>query len=337
MEYTQEQREEARRELARRELARRGQQQGMQSDNSDISQEEGVGSWLPRDILIGLSNLGHKTVNTPYDMAKGIEQSGQQFGQSINKSFPMEKYVGENRLPNNKSHLQQLVESFNQKNNVPEELQNKNWGINAENIPHQQEYDYAKALGEKNGGTFIDKLIQKGVEYAPDIAGGGALLRGGFRRLKGTHQLSKTEKAALESGLDFSYPKEITKQAKKYMPPSEATRNLLNESNAGKYTPSFSMQSQVGLHKRNLEKSLLPADRLLAPKVGDLKQNMLNHLENVFRSSGMEKEANELQEGIRKYKRYMKAKPYINAGLGVGLSALSIPGYNLIKKLMTNQ
>lgn len=137
---------------------------------------EGIASWLPRDILIGLSNLGHKTVNTPYDLAKNIEHQGQSFVQSIDKTLPMEKYVGQNRLPNNKSYLQQLVDSFNKDHNVPEELQNKNWGINAENIPHQQEQDFAALLGQKGTPSTGSQIIQKGIEYAPELVGLGKLL-----------------------------------------------------------------------------------------------------------------------------------------------------------------
>jgi hypothetical protein len=139
--------------------------------------KEGISSWLPRDILIGLSNLGHKTLNEPYEMAKNISEQGKNFGIHINQTLPMEKFIGENRLPNNKLYLQQIAESFNKKNKVPEELQNKKYGFNLENIPHQQETNFAELLGQTGTPSTGSKLIQKGIEYAPELAAIGSLLR----------------------------------------------------------------------------------------------------------------------------------------------------------------
>lgn len=137
--------------------------------------QESVSSWLPRDIMIGLSNLGHKTLNTPYEMAKNISQQGESF----NKMMPLEKYVGNNRLPDNKSYLQQMVESFNKGHNVPQELINEEWNKPfVEKIPHQQEHDFSRLLGQQGTPSTGDQIIQKGIEYAPELSGIGSLLRG---------------------------------------------------------------------------------------------------------------------------------------------------------------
>ncbi len=113
-----------------------------------------------------------------YEIAKNIEHQGKNFGESVNETLPMEKYIGQNRLPHNESMMQQLVDSFNKKNNVLEELKNTGWNDSiAERIPHQKEFNYAEALGQPGEGTFADKAIQKGIEYLPEIAGGRAVLK----------------------------------------------------------------------------------------------------------------------------------------------------------------
>lgn len=307
----------------------------IQEEIAQKQPEEEQGFWgkLPRDILIGLSNLGHSTQNMPYDLAKNIEQQGMDFGQEIHKKLPM---FG---VPNKKSYFEELVGNFNKEHNVPESMKNQDWNQSlAEHIPHQPEYDFAQMLGEKDGGTLVDKIIQKGVEHIPDISGLTALMRGGARRLKGTYQLNKVEKSVKEKGLsNFNYPSSMIKQAKKYLPPSEATKEMISQVQSGNYSPAFSMQSQVGHHQRNLANSVLPADRLLAPKVGDLKQNMLGHLEKVLREENLHEDADLLRTGIRNYGQYMRVKNAVipilkKAGIPVTiLTALGF-GYKKAKK-----
>lgn len=136
--------------------------------------QEGLGATVPRDIMIGLSNLGHKTLNTPYEIAKGVEHFGKQF----NGLLPIEKYVGKNRLPNNKSYLQQIAEQFNKENNIPESAMNPNWnGAVSERIPHQKEHDFASLLGQEGTPSTGSQLIQKGIEHAPEIASLASLMR----------------------------------------------------------------------------------------------------------------------------------------------------------------
>lgn len=206
-------------------------------------------------------------------------------------------------------------------------------------LPYDVE-DYSDVLGgNKEQDTILDKLIKGGIEYAPDIIGGASLVRSGFRRLTGAHELSEVARRANQSGLDiFRYHPNTLEEARNYLPRSRATEEMLARSEAGQYNPSFAVQSQMGHHQRNLAKSPLASEQLMAPQVGDLKQTMLNELGDIFRSAGMIEEAELLSRGINNYRTYKKilngAKKAIKyAGLPTtilgGLGLL----YNKAKKL----
>jgi hypothetical protein len=265
--------------------------------------QEGLGTTLPRDIIIGLSNLGHKTINTPYDIAKNIEQQGNKFGQSINKTMPLDKYLGENRLPNNKSYLQQMVESFNKKNNVPEELQNKNYGFSSENIPHQQEYDFASLLGQKGTPSTGSQIIQKGIEYAPELATLGTMLgrlpitsRGIISRMSG-HKQGAINQARTDYGNLFN---EASQQGITHVFPPESAienRHRITANSQNKYNRSLNeyiqnptlenahrAQSELGALERHLDSvanknGLTPSQhrtlRATQQTRGDIRQQML--------------------------------------------------------------
>lgn len=292
-------------------------------------------SWLtklPRNILIGLSKLGHSTTNLPYDLAKNIEQQGQQFSNNINQQMPIEKYAGNNQLPGG-SNQQNLLEQFIKQNNIPDSARNPSYNQSfAEHIPHQQEQNYEQLLGQQGEGTLADKLIQKGIEYAPEIASGKALLKGAMGRLKGTHQLNKVQKFTKENAIsDFDYPSRIINEAKKFLPKTEASKELINQVKSGDYQAAFKLQSQIGHHQRQLAKSPLASENsIMAPKAGELKQKMLGHLEDILRSANHHEEADMLKSGINNFRQYKKvmnvAKPIL-IKLGIGTPILTALGF----------
>ncbi len=273
-------------------------------------------SKLPRNIASGLAMLGHRATNLPYETAKEVQSLSEPFGQ-------IQKQYFHAVIPKQQSYLEQTVNKFNKEHNVPESSKNQGWGLNVENIPHQQEYNYPQLFGQEGEGTIMDRLIQKGIENSPEIIGGAGLLRGGFRRLKGTHQLDKLEKLIKEKGISgFNYPKEMINESKKFLPKTESTKELINQVNKGQYKPAFNLQSQVGHHQRKLLKSPLASENsIMAPKAGELKQNMLGHLENVLRSANLTEEADLLKTGIKNYRQYKKV---MNAAMPV-IKYLGIP------------
>jgi hypothetical protein len=174
-------------------------------------------------------------------------------------------------------------------------------------LPYDQE-SYADVFGQKGKGALLDRLIQGGVEHAPELLGGYGLVRGGLRRLTGRHHLDQVRRAAQEMPEAFAYPEEMLQQARRFLPQSQATDELIHATRQGGYNPAFSTQSQVGYHQRALQRSPLAAEQRRAPQAGDLKQNMLNHLESVFRNEGMDAEADLLRQGITNFRRYAQVR-----------------------------
>jgi len=283
--------------------------------NADNGDEEDAGAYL--DNLPEPEGFWHKL---PKNILTGLTHAGRNlhnlpYDLSKLAEWPVEKLIGPLKHP---------LSSY---------------------LPYDEK-DYSDVFGtNKETNTLMDKLIQGGIEHAPELIGGAGLVRGGFRRLKGTHQLDAVEKAIKQKGLqDFAYPKEMIEEAKKFLPETKATKELLGQVNTGKYGPAFDLQSQVGHHQRNLLRSPLASENsIMAPKAGELKQNMLDHLERVLRSANHIEEADMMRKGINNYKRYkkiMKVAIPLFKKLKIptsGLAALGLGVYGgkkLVNKLM---
>jgi len=279
--------------------------------NSDEDKEEDEGSYLDnlpppeshpfRDIGIGLTHLARNVHNLPHDLAQSVDVVGSGIGRLFGAP----------------------------------EFKNKNSDI-ASHLPNDTQ-DYSDVFGvNKDNDTMLDKIIKGGVEHAPEIIGAGGLVRGGFRRLIGTHQLDKAEKLIKEKGLnDFMYPKDMIKDAKKFLPPTQASKEMINQAQSGNYNAAMKLQSQVGHHQRQLLKSPLASENsIMAPKAGELKQSMLGHLENVLRATNNHEEADLMRKGIGNYKTYMKVKEKLMPALkyfGIPTSILAGLGFGYKK------
>jgi hypothetical protein len=273
----------------------------------NLPKEPGFLSKLPRNILAGLASGGHTTINTPYNLMQMLENHVGTIKPKPDISLPKE--------------LRDALESDQPKNHQPIKL--------SEYIPHQQEYNFAQMLGQKGEGTMMDKLIQKGVEYAPEILSGKALVRGGFRRLTGKHQLDTMRKLVNESNIAVPLPKNLSDEARNFLPKTHATREMLAGAESGHFPSSFATQSQIGTHQRNLAKSPMASERLIAPEVGDLKQDMLNHYDDVFRNAGRHDIADMMRSGINNYRGYKKFMDFVTPiakKLKIPLSGLAVLG-----------
>ncbi len=188
-------------------------------------------------------------------------------------------------------------------------------------LPYDTE-NYGDVFGQKGEPTMLSNLIQQGIAHAPDIVGGAGLVRGGARRLMGTHYIDQVRRFARENpNLNFSYTPQTVQQAERFLPRSIASNEMIEASNAGGFNPSFSMQSQIGHHQRTLERSPLAAEQRRAPQAGDLKQNMLGQLYNVLEGAGFPNEAATLRRGINNYRQYRQV---MNAVVPI-LKQLKIP------------
>ncbi len=121
-------------------------------------ESESAISKLPRNVGIGLLNLAHSAENYPHDIVKGFETSAKEFGNKIQGSMPLPP---------------ELMGAFG--NKEPNGLSKR--------LFHLPEVDYAKMLGQEGEGTLLDKIIQKGVEYAPELYMGGGLLKAAAKKI----------------------------------------------------------------------------------------------------------------------------------------------------------
>lgn len=297
----------------------------IEDDNSDYLDKmpppEGFFHKLPRNILAGLANLGHSTMNIPYNVAKSIENAASQYRDSLSPSL-------EGLIPG--------IQEKNQKRHLSE------W------IPHQQDYNFAQMLGQKGEGTLMDNIIQKAVQYSPEIIGGYGLLKSGLQKFPFTQRMASKKLRGLEKqisdlGIDnIPLSNEVINESLPFLPKTHATREMIKGATAGEYKPSFALQSQIGQHERALRKSPLAAERLLAPQARELKQLILSDMEKGLRMQGHSEAADLLKNGIDDYRKYIKIRDEVfpvlkKIGFPASAFALLGYGYKKGKKLLSEK
>lgn len=255
---------------------------------------EGESFWkkLPRNILIGLTHAGRNLHNLPHDISKLAE-------------WPAEKIAGPLKHP---------LSSY---------------------LPYD-ETDYSDVFGgNPDANTLMDSLIQGGIEHAPELISAGGAAKSLLRRFPITRrgaarQLKEAEKLVGERGINnfqMNYP--LLKEASEFLPNTKASGAMMEGILKGEYKPAFALQSQVGHHARNLAKSPLAAERLLAPKAQEIKQLILHEMEQALRGTGHHEVADLLRGGITDYAKYMKFKekalPIIKK-LGIPTTGLTLLG-----------
>ncbi len=285
---------------------------------TEPQKSEGFLAKLPRNILTNLANVGHSALNFPSDVGRRVEDLGGHLNllrQAIGTKMPFGKEIE----PASKERLSDI-------------------------IPRQEEHDFAQMLGQKGSGTLMDNLIQN---HLTDAIGAGGLVKAGLRALPITQrgasrQLRMAEKLIKERGHSVPISQQLLDESLDFLPKTHATREMMAGAAKGEYGPAFGIQSQVGHHARNLKKSPLASERLLAPVAGELKQNMLSQIESKLRLTGDNQAADLLRGGIKDFRNYMKfrekALPVLRA-IGIpttvlgGLAATTY-GYKNIKKLL---
>lgn len=273
---------------------------------SQMQEPEGFWGKLPRNILIGLTHMGRNVANFPHDIVQGFEGATSPFG-DVTKELNQAQIPSEQRRP---------ISSY---------------------LPYDPQ-SYADVFGQKGEGTLMDNLIQKGVEYAPEIMGGRALIKAGLHKYPVTQrgaarQLRMLDKMIKEREIgNIPLSAESLEESKPFLPQTHATREMLKGAAEGEYNPAFSLQSQIGHHERNLRKSPLASERLLAPQARELKQRLLGEMQKALRESGHHEAADLLKGGINDYRKYIKfrdtAYPLIKK-LGIPSSALALIGLGL--------
>jgi hypothetical protein len=286
--------------------------------NTNSEPEEGFLQKLPRNIGAGLANLGHSELNIPHDIAQAAEDFGQNFGNSLNKSFP-------------------LPENFQQK---LEQLPQKEQFKLSEHIPYQQDYDFAKMLGLQGEPTFADTLVQKGVEHSPEILASANALRSILPHLTkrgATNTLKQARQLASERNIGaFNVDPELIEDARQFIPKTLPYRNALDAAHYGDYDSLFRLQSDVGKHASDYSRSLFSAAERAHGREGlAARKRLLDAIHENLQSQGHQDISDLLKQGQNEYRKYMGFKPYRNA-LGVAAASLAIPKNpmtNLLKKL----
>ncbi len=290
-------------------------------ENGGVEDESFINK-LPRNLQIGLFQGRQGAVNLPHDVAQNLEQQGQQFGESINQALPLEKYIGSNKLP------------FS-----PNEPR-KNF---SEYLPYEQN-DYAKLLGQKGEGTFMDKAIQKGVEYAPELITGINSIRKFLPHLTkrgATKTLNKAQKLAQEREIGtLNVDPELIEDARQFLPNILRNRKTLDSAQAGDYNSLFKLQSEVGQLAGQQAKSWFsPGERIKGRAGLESRGNLLDAIHQNLQSLGHQDISDLLKKGQNEYRKYMKFKKYRNA-LGLAGAAYAVPKNpltDLVKNLVMHR
>jgi len=290
-------------------------------ENYEQEPEQSFLQKLPRNIGAGLANIGHTFLNMPHDLAKNIEQQGQQFGGSIDKAFPLEKYGV----------------------NTPQ----YNFSM-ADQIPYQEEKNFSQMLGQKGEPTWADYLIQKGVEYTPEMILAGNALRNVVPHLT-KHGATRTlnEARQLAEGRNIgtlNVDPELIKDARQFLPDTLPERSLLGASKTGDYNSLFNLQSNLGkisAKRMGKMRSLFSPETNIKGEAGLASRNrLLDAIHENLQAQGHNDISDLLRQGQNEYRRYMKFKPYRNAIGGAALTGAGSaifpknPLMDLVKKLM---
>lgn len=275
--------------------------------------ERGFLSKLPRNIAIGLAHAGRNLHNIPHDVAVMAENT---IAPDISNAF--------RSLP--------FSENLHMQNGISGQL------------PYDTN-DYSKALGQQGSSTLMDDLIQKGIEHAPELAGIGSLLKAGALSYPITRRLASRKLRNVENMvneqklLGFAPTNQSIQEARRFLPRTPATSEMIGNVLGGDYGAAFAMQSQIGHHARKLGKSPLASENLRAPEARSLKQNLLGQLSDSLASKGYIKDAAELREGIEDYAKYMRYKENIlpklkSIGIPTSILALFALGKKGVKKIV---
>lgn len=282
------------------------------ANNAPKEESQGFLSKLPRNIAIGLANLGHSTLNTPSDLAQLAEQRGKEFGMNLKIPGP--------------------------------EIKTKEYKPISSYIPRQEEHNFAEMLGQKGNPTLLDSFIQKGVEFSPEIMSGYGLMRNLplTQRMASRHLRQARNMAHERNVNELNVNPELLEESRQFMNMNNPdVQRLYQESQQGGFNSLMSLQSDVGVEARSLRKSPLAAERRQAPHAENLKQRLLTDIRRELTAQGHEDIADLVGRGINKYRQYKKIEENVypilkRLGIPIGIGASIIFGWNKGKKLLND-
>jgi len=171
------------------------------------------------------------------------------------------------------------------------------------------ESDYSKVLGQKNQLHGLDKFIQKGVEYAPDIIGGANALRSlkllpHLTRRGASRTLNKAHKLGISRNMNaLEVNPESIEDLRQFLPNTTPYRNLLNKAHSSignieknkakipfeKYDIGPSHDSMFGV-AHNSGNTVLPTNYVRMKGTGNKARVISSNVEPSMRGKGIGKE-----------------------------------------------
>lgn len=213
-------------------------------------------------------------------------------------------------------------------------------------LPNDTE-NYAETWGQKGNGSTLDNVLQKGVEYAPDVIGGINALRGfGLLPHLTRRGASRSLRQARELGRGrnigpIDVDPNLIEDTAQFLPRTAPYRNAVEDAHYGDYDSLFRLQSDLGKHSSDYARSFFSASERAHGRAGMATRNrLLDEIHQGLQAQGHNDISNLLRRGQNEYRRYSRFKPYRNA-LGVAAGAYMLPKnalIDLVKKLaLTNR
>lgn len=262
---------------------------------SEEEQQRGFGGKLLRDIAIGMVHAGRNLHNAPHDIAQGIEESTQPFGELF-KSLPGREYYAKPHAP-----LSQY-------------------------LPNDT-MDYSFIFGQNAPAEFPHNYIQKGIEYLPDVIFARNALRDLIPHLTkrgATKKLRKARELGIERKMNpLNVKPELIEDMRQFLPNTQAYRNLIDEAHAGDYQKLFNLQSDVGNESAARARDIFSSAQRSHGKAGFKSQNaLLEDMSRALQEEGHLDISDLMKTGRQDFRRYKEFKPYRNILGGAALAAL---------------
>ena len=266
--------------------------------------EESFLSKLPRNVAAGLAYVGHRTLNAPHDITQGIEGGINRLGKYLSKDLsPQEMAAFGN--PKFNSNL-------------------------SGHIPTQQDYNFAQMLGQKGPGTFADRAIQTGIEYAPDVLTGINAFRSVpfLTRQAATRRLNFARGMGADRNMGtLNINPQLIEDTRQFLPNTTPYRDAIENAHYGDYNQLFNLQSTVGQQSAPLARMrnfLNPAMRAHGREGLRTQNRLLDAMYEDLGAQGHHDIADMIRQGRTDFRSYSKVKPYRNA-LALAAAAYAVP------------
>lgn len=284
-----------------------------QGEWESVPQQQGFWSKLPKNIVAGLAGLAKHTGEGLIQGQKSIEDFGAGV-QNIMGQMPGPKMPQAQPLLPTSEQNQQMLEEYLPQSKIQE-------------------------LGPENA-TLMDRIIQGGITYAPEIGGlaVGAVKASPYLFKKVAARPYKKAIKALEKEnvTHMPSPMELIEDAKTYFKPSAANRALIQRAEEGDIQAIFKLQSDLGKISAPYTKNIFSAAERDYGRAGlKTKGEILDAQQEFFKGRNLEEIAKLFEKGRKQYRGYHKFKPYKYGAIGLAATQTPIPSY--IAKLMLHR